>query len=98
MRKRKALPSPPTGGRRYQPSLQGRLELPHHRRLAAPENEYPFPLAVVLNLMLSQSNLDINKVTRHGNALHIAAQLDDPEIIKLLMNHPNIDAKYESLA
>ncbi|KAM3144986.1 hypothetical protein pb186bvf_003009 [Paramecium bursaria] len=44
----------------------------------------------ILTLIISQVGLDINKVTKLGSALHLAAKLDDIDSLKILLMHPNI--------
>ncbi|CAD8141678.1 unnamed protein product [Paramecium pentaurelia] len=42
-------------------------------------------------LLLAQSKLNVNQLSKHGTALHLAAQNDDTEFVQLLLNHPKID-------
>ncbi|CAD8135431.1 unnamed protein product [Paramecium pentaurelia] len=54
-------------------------------------------LAVCLKLkqfvlfLIGQSDIKINKISKHGSALHLAAHLDDVEITISLLQHPQID-------
>jgi serum/glucocorticoid-regulated kinase 2 len=44
----------------------------------------------VVNMIISRIE-NPNYVSRYGTALHIAAQNDDVEIIKILLQHPSVD-------
>ncbi|CAD8149110.1 unnamed protein product [Paramecium pentaurelia] len=43
------------------------------------------------NLIMGSNSINVNQITIKGTALHIAAQIDDQELIELLLKHPKID-------
>ncbi|CAD8061316.1 unnamed protein product [Paramecium sonneborni] len=49
----------------------------------------------IVIFLIGQQDIDINKPSKHGSALHLAAQIDESEIAMTLLQHPKIDVNIQ---